>query len=1081
MSVKKTYWKGLSEKHQTPEFVDANSNEFQEDLPIDKFIGDEGLEQFKTPRRDFLKFMGFSVAAATLASCEAPVIKSIPYVNKPEEITPGVANWYSSTFYDGSDFANVLIKTREGRPIWLKGIKKGFSKGGITTRISTSVLNLYNSARLNGPLANNEEASWSKVDAEIKEKLNKIVSEGGNIRILSNTIISPSTNAIIEGFKNSFGSNVEHVQYDPISYNGIRKANEESFGRSVIPNYHFDNARVIVSINADFTTNWIMPTKFGVDYSKTRNPDNEWMSKHYQFESVLSLTGANADVRGQIKPSQEGLVALSLLNAIKGEQIDSTVNKKLALTIKNAATDLIQNKGKSLVVAGSNNKAVQVIVNAINAELENYTSTIDLTNSLNLHQGDDAKVEQLVKDVESNKVSALLVYGSNPVYSLPNGAAFGEALSGLELSISFSEYDDETASKCNYVCPDHNYLESWNDLSVVEGHHALQQPVIRPLYDTRQAQESLMVWSDNVERGDKESASYYEYIQAYAEEIGIEWNRSIHDGFSNIETESSNAESNFIGNITGASSAIKKASENSGKWEFIAYQKELGAGQYAANAWLQELPDAVTKVVWDNYITMAPSDCYSTFGINADDPKSAWDGIHIGQEEPAFQATVKVGEQSILLPVYPLPGQTPGTVGISFGYGRGENEENIGKSAYQVDQYGDYILKDGKKFPIGGNAFKLASFDNGELRYNGVAEILANEEKYALACTQTQHTIMGRESILKETTYDVYSNPSTNKEDYNPPHLLHSHAEGGHSEVNATDYSIWKEHPVEHVGHRWGMSIDLSSCNGCGVCIVSCHSENNVPIVGKDEVRRSRDMQWLRMDRYFTSIEDENRENWANNRRTGDFDYDTLEVPEENPEVLFMPMLCQHCNHAPCETVCPVAATTHSNEGLNMMAYNRCIGTRYCGNNCPYKVRRFNWFNYRDYKKFKNINSSQDETARMVLNPDVVVRSRGVMEKCSFCVQRIQEGKLNAKKETRPIIDGDVVTACADACPNNSITFGDWNDSDSEINKKSKSNRAYQALEEIGIKPNVWYQLKVRNVKEDVKATSLEVEEKNEH
>jgi len=1069
MSVKKTYWKGLSEKNQTPEFVEANSKEFQEDLPIDQFIGGEDVDQFKTPRRDFLKYMGFSVAAATLASCEAPVIKSIPYTNKPEEITPGVANWYRSAFYDGSDFSNVLVKTREARPIWLKGVKEGYAKGGITPRISTSILNLYNSSRLNGPLANGKESSWESVDKNIKSELNKIASSGGNIRILSNTIISPSTHKVIGEFKEAFGSNVEHVQYDPISYNGIRKANEASFGADFLPDYHFDKAKVIVSINADFIANWIMPTKYGVDYSKTRKPENDWMSKHYQFESVLSLTGSNADYRAQIKPSQEGIVASTILNALEGGKLDASLGENLVARIQELADVLkpFKNKGETLVVSGSNNSSIQMIVNKINDVLGNYGATIDANNSLNVFNGDDSAVETLVKDVNAGKVDALLVYGSNPVYSLPNGAAFAEALGKVKLTISFSEYADETATKCTYVCPDHNYLESWNDLMPTKGHYALQQPVITPLYDTRQAQESLMVWAGNASRGDGESTEYYDVLQTNAEQLGLEWNWSVHDGFNEVNSNNSSS-IEFKGDLNNALSTIKKAAENTGTWEFIAYQKELGAGQYAANAWLQELPDAVTKVVWDNYITMAPSDCYKTFGIDTDNPKSAWDGVHLGQEEPAYVATVKVGEQSLKLPVYPLPGQAAGTIGISFGYGRGENQENIGKAAYQVGEYGDYLEEKGKKVPVGGNVYKFTSFKDGEIVYAGPAELSVNDEKYALACTQTHHTIMGRTSILKETTYDVYTDPATQKEDYNPSHVLHSHAEGGHSTVDATDISLWDEHPVEHVGHRWGMSIDLSSCNGCGVCITSCHSENNVPVVGKDEVRRSRDMQWLRMDRYFTSIEDDNRNAWQSNKREGSFDYDKMEVPEDNPAVMFMPMLCQHCNHAPCETVCPVAATTHSNEGLNMMAYNRCIGTRYCGNNCPYKVRRFNWFNYRDYRKFKSINPTQDEMARMVLNPDVVVRSRGVMEKCSFCVQRIQEGKLNAKKEARPVVDGDVVTACADACPNGCITFGDWNDTSSEIRRitdldTNETNRSYQALEEVGVKPNVWYQLKVRN------------------
>ena len=486
---------------------------------------------------------------------------------------------------------------------------------------------------------------------------------------------------------------------------------------------------------------------------------------------------------------------------------------------------------------------------------------------------------------------------------------------------------------------------------------------------------------------------------------------------------------------------IPNLSENK-DWEFVIYQKELGVGHHAANPWLQELPDAISKIVWDNYITMSPSDCYKLFEIDTSNSKSAWDGIHLGQEEKAFVATVNVNDIDIKLPVYPLPGQTSGTVGIAMGYGRGENSEDIGKAAFQSDEFGNHLAdENGALVPVGANAFKFCSFKDGFLNYNGFAKVSATDERYALASTQTHHTIMGRTSIVKETTYDFWkNNHEFNQESYNPKVKLHSHSEGGHSEVNATEYSLWDEHPVENVGHRWGMSIDLSSCNGCGVCITACHSENNVPVVGKDEVRRSRDMHWLRMDRYFSSIEDDNRKNWVSSDKVeGDFDYGKLEVPDDNPSVVFMPMLCQHCNHAPCETVCPVAATTHSNEGLNQMTYNRCIGTRYCANNCPYKVRRFNWFNYRDYRKFKNFNPNQDQMARMVLNPDVVVRSRGVMEKCSFCVQGIQAAKLTAKKEGRKLVDGEVMSACGDACPNDCITFGDWNDPESKIRKVSGS------------------------------------------
>ena len=1100
MSKTKTYWKGYDEKHQTPEFAVSSKNEFKEDVPVDEFLSTDGLEDLKTGRRDFLKYMGFSVAAATLASCESPVIKSIPYANKPEEITPGVANWYSSSYYDGNDFANLLVKSREGRPIWLKGKKDGYTQGGLIPRISTSILNLYNSSRINGPIFNNNPESWTDIDSKLVAKLNDIAAKNGKVRILSNTIISPSTKAVIDEFikkysssnsnETELGCDIKHVEYDVQSYYGIRKANKNIFGENFIPNYDFSKAKTIVSINSDFICNWLLPSKFSTDYSKTRKPENGWMSKHFHFESVLSLTGANSDYRAKIKPSEEILVASSILNKLNGESTNTSFSDDTNQKLDAAVASLIENKANSLVVAGSNDPNVQMLVNKINYKLENYGNTIDTNNIINLFNASDEEVETFHNELINGELDGVLFYGVNLVYSLPNSDKTSNAIKKLELSVSFSEYLDETSSLCNFVCPDHNYLESWCDLNPVDNHYSIQQPLIRPLYNTRQSQESLLVWSGIVQRSNSESQAFYDFIKKYWLENNIGnqnsysgftdfWNWTVHNGFTNQDENSEILE--LIYNDYPIE--IPNLSENK-DWEFVIYQKELGVGHHAANPWLQELPDAISKIVWDNYITMSPSDCYKLFEIDTSNSKSAWDGIHLGQEEKAFVATVNVNDIDIKLPVYPLPGQTSGTVGIAMGYGRGENSEDIGKAAFQSDEFGNHLAdENGALVPVGANAFKFCSFKDGFLNYNGFAKVSATDERYALASTQTHHTIMGRTSIVKETTYDFWkNNHEFNQESYNPKVKLHSHSEGGHSEVNATEYSLWDEHPVENVGHRWGMSIDLSSCNGCGVCITACHSENNVPVVGKDEVRRSRDMHWLRMDRYFSSIEDDNRKNWVSSDKVeGDFDYGKLEVPDDNPSVVFMPMLCQHCNHAPCETVCPVAATTHSNEGLNQMTYNRCIGTRYCANNCPYKVRRFNWFNYRDYRKFKNFNPNQDQMARMVLNPDVVVRSRGVMEKCSFCVQGIQAAKLTAKKEGRKLVDGEVMSACGDACPNDCITFGDWNDPESKIRKVSGSDRAYQALEEIGVKPNIWYQLKVRNIEDDIAMNVVPKESHSEH
>ena len=494
MSKTKTYWKGYSEKHQTPDFVSSSNKEFQEKIPVGEFLSSDDATDLKSGRRDFLKFMGFSVAAATLASCEAAVIKSIPYVNKPEEITPGVANWYSSTYYDGNDYANLLVKSREGRPIWLKGKRDGYTQGGLIPRISTSILNLYNSSRLEGPVVDNAQVSWAAIDGQITSKLNDLSQKNAKVRIVSNTIISPSTNAVINEFINKYSEtenalDIQHIEYDAQSYSGIRKANEKNFGSGFIPSYNFEKAKTIVSINADFICNWILPSKFSTDFSKARKPENGWMSKHFHFESVLSLTGANADYRAQIKPSQELATVNAILDLINGKASSFSFNNDTDAKLQKAANSLVNHKGESLLIAGSNNPEVQMIVNKINHTLGNYGSTIDTDNLVELYKGDDQKVEDFKNELLSGDIDGVIFYGANPVYSHPEGVAIGKAIANLDFSVSFSEYMDETASNCQFSCPDHNYLESWCDHNPATGHYSIQQPLIRPLYNTRQAQE----------------------------------------------------------------------------------------------------------------------------------------------------------------------------------------------------------------------------------------------------------------------------------------------------------------------------------------------------------------------------------------------------------------------------------------------------------------------------------------------------------------------------------------------------------------------------------------------------------------
>lgn len=1101
MGNTKTYWKGVEQLNNDPEFVEKAGQEFPEEIPVEEFLSSSELDSTSTNRRDFLKFMGFSLAAATLAACETPVVKSIPYVNKPEDVTPGVANWYSSTYYDGSSFANILVKTREGRPIHIKGNKSsGLTNGAINPRINSSVLGLYEAERLKTPMINGadgwRETSWVDADYEVTSRLQGVVDSGGSITVLTNSIISPTTKKAIGEFTAKYGK-VNHVTYDAISYSGIRSANN-----GVIPSYDFGKAKVIVSVAADFLGTWLSSNEYTTQYVANRNPDADWMSKHMQFETVMSITGANADHRAMIKPSEEGTVAVALYNAIASKMGAGSIaggdlsNESAAALVSEAADALVANEGASLVVGGSNDPAVQQVIAGINELLGNNGSTVDLDNGLNLWQADDQEVMDLVKDMEGGNVGGLIIYGVNPAYSLPNGAQFQAALKNVSISVSLSAYADETASHCSLICPDNHYLESWNDLEPKDNHYCIVQPAISPLHDTRQAQESFLRWAGNM-------TSMYDYMrtnweadmytrQSESAMFSDFWNWTVHNGSvmlsgapAAVEEEAAveaipvpagdevampeeapedTAAPAPVMDLSSAASSIQANSTVEGT-EIYLYQKTaIGDGSQGNNPWLQEMADPISQVTWDNYVTMSLSDMEEA-GYNT----------QIGQEWPATLVTVTVGENSIDLPVYPSPGQCNGTVGIALGYGRGAGDEKIGKAAYQTGEYGAYLMEgDGEteqRMTIGRNAFPFVTMAGGCMSYSTGGSITDTGETYLMAATQTHHTIMGRDSIIREVSaHSQYV--GADKEEYNPAHTLLGHdPETGHAvEKPISEFDLWEAHPVENIGHRWGMKIDLNNCIGCGACLTACVSENNVPVVGKDEVRRVRTMSWLRIDRYFSSD------------ATHEDGYAAMERASDNPKVVFQPMMCQHCNHAPCETVCPVLATTHSNEGLNMMAYNRCIGTRYCANNCPYKVRRFNWFNYPGYSKFEAQNPAHDAQARWVLNPDVVVRTRGVMEKCSMCVQQIQAGKLDAKKDGRKVMDGEIQTACAAACGTNAITFGDLNDSDHEIAKvleegTNEHNRAYNVLEEVGVKPNIYYMVKVRNGhEEEVAVTEVDTE-----
>ena len=1064
MSSTKQYWMDAADLRQDPVALKASESEFAQPLAIDQVLGDASFQGASTGRRDFLKFLGFSLGAATLAACETPVIKSIPYVTKPEEITPGVANWYASTYYDGQDFASVLVKTREGRPIHIKGNTRhginrnpALNKGVVNARINSSVLSLYDGERLKGVLKAADGkltgAKWSEADAAISQGLDAATAAGKRIVLLTNTVISPSSKAAIAAMKAKHAT-AEHVQYDSISYSGLTGANLKSFGKRVFPAYDFTKADVVVSVDADFLSSWGSTTEYAWQYASRRNPDGA-MNKHFQVEARMSMSGANADHRVPVKVSEIPLAVIALHDAIAKQSGGMTVgggldNPELA----HAAQALLGARGRSVVICGSNDEGVQILVNSINSMLGNYGSTIDLDNHTYFFQGDDAAVAQLVKDMNAGAIGALLIAEANPAYNLPNAAEFKSGLAKVGLSVSFSRYADETASLCQWLCPDNHFLESWGDYMPKVGQYALAQPTINKLFDTRAWQGSLLKWSGaELKWPDFIEQTWQANLAAHGAtmDFGSVWNQSLHDGVFVSHAMPATPVA-FAGDVAAAGAAAKKAASGAGEWELSLYTTEaIGDGQHANNPWLQEMPDPLTKITWDNYVCMSFADVRK---LGLPD--------YLGEQSPAGVVTVKSGDAELKLPVVPSPGQKPGTIAIALGYGRGASGEKVGKAAVVTDQ-------NGERKPVGQNAFPLATTRNGAVSYEALnVSVSATGETYPVAITQTHLTHMDRHSIVKETSLAVYK--AGDKDAYNEAHTLAVHEDVNEDGVidsrdrkPVAEFDLWAEHPVEGVGHRWGLSIDLNSCTGCGACVTACNSENNIPVVGKDEVRRSREMHWLRIDRYYSSDT-----KWEEGRKAGESKislYTRMEEPSERPSVFFMPVMCQHCNHAPCETVCPVAATTHSNEGLNQMAYNRCIGTRYCANNCPYKVRRFNWFNYVT-EKFGEVNPAWDDLGRMVLNPDVTVRARGVIEKCSLCVQQIQAGKFAAKKAGTPVKDGSIETACSAACGTGAIVFGDLNDKGSMVRGLADGNRSYHMLEEIGVKPNVNYLVKVRNSEE---------------
>ena len=1006
-NVAKTYWRSLEERDANFDPLAAAGDEFREAPETD------GSE---LGRRGFLKAAGFAFGVALSGCQRMPEHEAIPYLVQPAEITPGRAYDYASTCGACPSGCGILAKVRDGRPIKLEGNPEHpLSQGGLCAAGQASILGLYDQLRLRQPLREGKPTTWPEADKEIMSRLDKLRQTDGAVRFLTSTIISPTLHGAIDRFLSGFKDG-RHVTYDALSCSAVFDAHASTHGVRTLPRYHLDRAEVVVGFDADFLGTWISPVEFGAAYRQARRVDDKTSrpSYHVQFESRLSLTGSKADRRVCLASGEMGLAATHLaarLAKMAGEPFESggiAEPPVAAEVLDRLAERLWRSRGRSLILCGSQDVRVQILCNLANHLLSNYGSTLDVEHPSRQRQGRDHDLRTLLDELREGRVAALFIYKSNPVYELPGSEQLTRDLSRVPLIVSCSERLDETASHAHFVCPDHHYLESWSDAEPVQGVVSLSQPAVHPLGDTRAVLESLAAWA-------KSPKSAYEQLRARwqaevfpdqdaTDDFQAFWDRAVHDGYVQVNPNKRPIRAFNAGSARPVAAADSPPEES---LTLVLYPKVgMTDGSHAYNPWLQELPDPISKVTWDNYACLSPA---AALRLDLDDGDVVRVELARGREK-----------QSIELPVFRQPGQHDQVVCVALGYGA-RVSERFAKVGPQWLEGRETVGENGL---VGVNAAPLLEWKDGGLYHAGMSVRLTRTAKrHALASTQTYHRLKAPEHlagsdnsprpIILETTLQE---------------LLAEQSSPERAAAEAHEHEdLWPpDHPQP--GAHWGMTIDLNACTGCSACVIACQVENNIPVVGKDEVLREREMHWLRIDRYYS----------------GD---------DRDVDVAYQPMLCQHCGNAPCEAVCPVLATVHSEEGLNQQIYNRCVGTRYCANNCPYKTRRFNWFNY----------ARDDLLQNLVLNPDVTVRSRGVMEKCSFCVQRIQEAKIAAGGHGARPADGVIQTACQQSCPTQAIVFGDLNDPSSRVAQLSRNRRGYQVLEELNVRPSITYLGLVRN------------------
>ncbi len=989
----KQYWRTLEELADDPHFNALLHREF----PRHASEWDEAVD-----RRDFLKLMGASLALAGLAGCGLPDQSHIvPYVKQPDGVVLGRPNFFATVMPFAADAVGVLVESHEGRPTKIEGNPDHPSSLGSTSAIvQASILNLYDPDRAQTTLYTGEIRSWSAfLDAAPALTTAVKATNGAVFRILTGTVTSPTLAWQIKKLLAQYPQAKWH-QWEPAAGDGAKDGAKLAFGRYVNTVYVPGKANVILSLDADFLASGPGHIAYARQFARRRNLDekNNSLNRLYVVEPTPSVTGSSADHRLPLRAADMELFARALAGKL-GIAPVVPLQGEAEKWLETVAKDLQSERESSLVVAGEfQPAAVHALAHAINASLGNVGSTLYYTEPVEAEPTNNLEsLRDLCADMDGGKVDALLILGGNPVYDAPHDFDFASKLRRVHTSIHLSPYFDETSAYCKWHISESHFLETWSDARAYDGTVSIVQPLISPLYYTKSAHDVVAAFSD------KPGMPAFDAVRAYWTEAAAHlggaldagWRKWLNDGvIAGTKYAPINPELKF----SAPSLATLKPAPAAQVEYIFRPDPTVYDGRFANNGWLQELPKPVTKLTWDNAALVSPKLAHN---MDLAHKVVARGGEH-GQVRSAVVDIVLNGSK-VTAAAWTLPGQAENTVVLPLGYGRsraGYTGTNKGFDAYVVRT---------------SNAL-WTSFDG---------KMTATGDSYPLACTQYHFNMEGRQILRAATLQEYKKNPAFAHEGAEPPQK---------------DMSLYKE--FAYPGYAWGMAIDLNKCNGCNACVVACQSENNIPVVGKDQVMRGREMHWIRIDRYYTQAESPTN------------DAASYSPSLDNPQTFFQPVPCQQCENAPCEQVCPVGATVHSAEGLNDMVYNRCVGTRYCSNNCPYKVRRFNFLRFQDW---------ETPQLKLMRNPEVTVRSRGVMEKCTYCVQRINNVRIDSERQNRPIRDGEIVTACEAACPSEAIVFGNANDPNSRVSILKSQQRNYSILGELNSRPRTTYLAAVRN------------------